>query len=59
MGCKLMEICVFYQNYGAFFELEGAGITGPVKLEGLKNGTTVDLSSLQWTYQVSLCFPTI
>jgi hypothetical protein len=54
-----MEICVFYQNYGAFFELKGAGITGPVKLEGLKNGTTVDLSSLQWTYQVSLCFPTI
>ncbi|KAH8499418.1 hypothetical protein H0E87_018068 [Populus deltoides] len=55
----LLSLTAGLQNYGAFFELEGAGITGPVKLEGLKNGTTVDLSSLQWTYQVSLCFPTI
>lgn len=41
-----------YQNYGAFFETKGAGITGPVKLESQKNGITVDLSSGQWTYQV-------
>lgn len=52
-----MEILTFlYQNYGAFFDLVGAGITGPVQLKG-QNGTTVDLSSQQWTYQVSLCFP--
>lgn len=41
--------CLF-QNYGAFFELSGAGITGPVKLKG-KNDD-LDLSSNQWTYQV-------
>lgn len=41
-----------YQNYGAFFELRGAGVTGPVKLENQKNNITVDLSSGQWTYQV-------
>ncbi|RVW38790.1 Beta-galactosidase 8 [Vitis vinifera] len=34
--------------------LQGAGITGPIKLKGLANGTTVDLSSQQWTYQVGL-----
>lgn len=41
-----------YQNYGAFFELRGAGVTGPVKLESQNNNITVDLSSEQWTYQV-------
>ncbi|KAG6760713.1 hypothetical protein POTOM_033893 [Populus tomentosa] len=50
----LLSLTAGLQNYGAFFELQGAGITGPVKLEGLKNGTTVDLSSLQWTYQIGL-----
>lgn len=44
----------FNQNYGAFFDKSGAGITGPVQLKGLKNGTTTDLSSQRWTYQVSL-----
>ena len=44
----------FNQNYGAFFDKTGAGITGPVQLKGLKNGTTIDLSSQRWTYQVSL-----
>jgi hypothetical protein len=34
----------------------GAGITGPVKLKGTKTGTTIDLSSQQWTYQVSFLF---
>ena len=43
-----------YQNYGAFYDKTGAGITGPVKLKGVKSGTTVDLSSQQWTYQVSV-----
>lgn len=54
-----MEMYKFlYQNYGAFFDLVGAGITGPVKLMG-KNGTTVDLSSQQWTYQASLVLHTL
>ena len=43
-----------YQNYGAFYDQTGAGITGPVKLKSAKSGTTVDLSSQQWTYQVSV-----
>ena len=43
-----------YQNYGAFYEKTGAGITGPIKLKSAKSGTTVDLSSQQWTYQVSV-----
>lgn len=40
----------FLQNYGAFFDLVGAGITGPVKLSG--PGGALDLSSADWTYQV-------
>jgi hypothetical protein len=44
------------QNVGAFYDKTGAGITGPVKLKGTKNGTTVDLSFQQWTYQVSFLF---
>ena len=43
-----------YQNYGAFYDQTGAGITGPVKLKSAKSGTSVDLSSQQWTYQVSV-----
>ncbi|KAM7502065.1 hypothetical protein LguiB_000969 [Lonicera macranthoides] len=50
----LLSLTVGLQNYGAFFDKTGAGITGPVQLKGLKNGTTVDLSSKQWTYQVGL-----
>lgn len=43
---------LWIQNYGAFFDLKGAGVTGPVQLKGLQNGSTADLSSQQWTYQV-------
>ncbi|KAK7404715.1 hypothetical protein VNO78_05671 [Psophocarpus tetragonolobus] len=50
----LLSLTVGLQNYGAFFDTWGAGITGPVILKGLKNGSTVDLSSKQWTYQVGL-----
>ncbi|XP_010253630.1 PREDICTED: beta-galactosidase 8 [Nelumbo nucifera] len=50
----LLSLTVGLQNYGAFFDKWGAGITGPVKLKGSKNGTTVDLSSSQWTYQIGL-----
>lgn len=50
----LSDICLFiyFKNYGAFFDKVGAGITGPVKLEG-SNGASIDLSSQQWTYQVA------
>ncbi|XP_020259719.1 beta-galactosidase 8 isoform X2 [Asparagus officinalis] len=48
----LLSATVGLQNYGAFYDLVGAGITGPVKLKG-QNGS-VDLSSQQWTYQVGL-----
>ncbi|KAA8544029.1 hypothetical protein F0562_021794 [Nyssa sinensis] len=50
----LLSLTVGLQNYGAFFDKQGAGITGPVKLEGLKNGSTVDISSAKWTYQTGL-----
>ncbi|KAL5078500.1 hypothetical protein RYX36_006921, partial [Vicia faba] len=50
----LLSLIVGLQNYGAFYDLVGAGITGPVTLKGLRNGSTVDLSSQQWTYQIGL-----
>ncbi|KAK6141947.1 hypothetical protein DH2020_024320 [Rehmannia glutinosa] len=50
----LLSLTMGLQNYGAFFDLAGAGITGPVQFKGLNNGSTVDLSSEQWTYQVGL-----
>ncbi|KAL2328626.1 hypothetical protein Fmac_022053 [Flemingia macrophylla] len=50
----LLSLTVGLQNYGSFFDTWGAGITGPVLLRGLKNGSTIDLSSRQWTYQVGL-----
>ncbi|XP_050370032.1 beta-galactosidase 8 [Argentina anserina] len=50
----LLSLTVGLQNYGAFFDLAGAGITGPVQLKGSTNGTTIDLSSQQWTYQIGL-----
>ncbi|TKY67244.1 Beta-galactosidase 8 [Spatholobus suberectus] len=50
----ILSLTVGLQNYGAFFDTWGAGITGPVILKGLKNGSTLDLSSQQWTYQVGL-----
>nr|CAC44501.1 beta-galactosidase [Fragaria x ananassa] len=50
----LLSLTVGLQNYGAFFDLVGAGITGPVQLKGSANGTTIDLSSQQWTYQIGL-----
>ncbi|KAJ9178139.1 hypothetical protein P3X46_010048 [Hevea brasiliensis] len=49
----LLSLTVGLYNYGAFYDLIGAGVTGPVKLKG-QNGTTVDLSSQQWTYQIGL-----
>ncbi|XP_023918924.1 beta-galactosidase 8 [Quercus suber] len=50
----LLSLTVGLQNYGAFYDKTGVGITGPVKLKSAKSGTTVDLSSQQWTYQVGL-----
>ncbi|PKU80113.1 Beta-galactosidase 6 [Dendrobium catenatum] len=48
----LLSATVGLQNYGAFFDLTGAGITGPVQLRGQSG--TLDLSSAEWTYQVGL-----
>lgn len=50
----LLSLTVGLQNYGAFYETWGAGITGPVQLKGSGNGTNIDLSSRQWTYQTGL-----
>ncbi|GAV66382.1 Glyco_hydro_35 domain-containing protein/Gal_Lectin domain-containing protein [Cephalotus follicularis] len=50
----LLSLTVGLQNYGAFFDLTGAGITGPVNLIGSESSSTFDLSSVQWTYQVGL-----
>lgn len=50
----LLSMTVGLQNYGAFFDTRGAGITGPVQLRGLQNGSTADLSSYQWTYQIGM-----
>uniref|UniRef100_I1M4L8 Beta-galactosidase n=1 Tax=Glycine max TaxID=3847 RepID=I1M4L8_SOYBN len=50
----LLSLTVGLQNYGAFFDTWGAGITGPVILKGLANGNTLDLSYQKWTYQVGL-----
>ncbi|XP_047090032.1 beta-galactosidase 6-like [Lolium rigidum] len=48
----LLSTTVGLTNYGAFFDLVGAGITGPVKLSGPKGA--LDLSSTDWTYQIGL-----
>ncbi|XP_038705830.1 beta-galactosidase 8 [Tripterygium wilfordii] len=51
----LLSLTVGLQNYGAFFDKTGAGITGPVKLKDSTNGSVpVDLSAQQWTYQIGL-----
>ncbi|XP_073312122.1 beta-galactosidase 8-like [Primulina huaijiensis] len=50
----LLSVTVGLKNYGAFFDLAGAGITGPVQLKGLSNGSTIDLSSEHWKYQIGL-----
>ncbi|KAL0417735.1 UNVERIFIED_CONTAM: Beta-galactosidase 8 [Sesamum radiatum] len=50
----LLSLTVGLANYGAFFDMRGAGVTGPVQLKSSKNGSTIDLSSQQWTYQIGL-----
>ncbi|KAG8387698.1 hypothetical protein BUALT_Bualt02G0048300 [Buddleja alternifolia] len=50
----LLSMTVGLSNYGAFFDKKGAGITGPVELKGSSNGSSIDLSSQQWTYQIGL-----
>ncbi|KAI3461445.1 hypothetical protein Pfo_018108 [Paulownia fortunei] len=50
----LLSLTVGLQNYGAYFDKKGAGVTGPVQLKGSQNGSTIDLSSQQWTYQIGL-----
>ncbi|KAH6810404.1 beta-galactosidase 8 [Perilla frutescens var. frutescens] len=50
----LLSLTVGLQNYGAYYDTKGAGITGPVQLKGLRNQSTIDLSSKLWTYQIGL-----
>ncbi|XP_021746137.1 beta-galactosidase 8-like [Chenopodium quinoa] len=50
----LLSLTVGLANYGAFFDLAGAGVTGPALLRSSNGGLTVDLSSQPWTYQVGL-----
>ncbi|KAH9321651.1 hypothetical protein KI387_016290, partial [Taxus chinensis] len=50
---QLLSMTVGLQNYGSFFDTWGAGITGPVKLMGFKDGEK-DLSSQTWIYQIGL-----
>ncbi|KAL9241232.1 hypothetical protein vseg_015363 [Gypsophila vaccaria] len=49
-----LSLTVGLQNYGAFFDLTGAGVTGPVSLRSSSGGLTVDLSAQPWTYQIGL-----
>lgn len=49
----LLSVTVGLQNYGSFFDTWGAGITGPVTLQGFKDGEH-NLSTQQWTYQIGL-----
>ncbi|KAB1213622.1 Beta-galactosidase 9 [Morella rubra] len=49
----LLSETVGLQNYGAFFEKDGAGFRGQIKLTGFRNGD-IDLSKSSWTYQVGL-----
>lgn len=46
-----MFACVL-QNYGAFMETWGAGISGSVLVTGLPSGDQ-DLSAAKWVYQVT------
>ncbi|KAI4386046.1 hypothetical protein MLD38_004016 [Melastoma candidum] len=50
----LLSVTVGLQNYGAYFDKRGAGITGPVILKFSSSGSTIDLSMQEWTYQVGL-----
>ncbi|CAN6479316.1 unnamed protein product [Victoria cruziana] len=49
----LLSVTVGLQNYGAFFDKRGAGITGPVTFMDIQSHT-IDLSKKRWTYQVGL-----
>ncbi|KAL9272965.1 Beta-galactosidase 9-like protein, partial [Drosera capensis] len=49
----LLSETVGLQNYGAFYEKDGAGFRGPIKLTGLSSGD-INLAKFPWTYQVGL-----
>ncbi|KAH6828005.1 beta-galactosidase 8 [Perilla frutescens var. hirtella] len=49
----LLSMTVGLQNYGSFYDVIPAGITG-VYLKGLTNGLSLDLSSLTWKNQIGL-----
>ncbi|MCO5567146.1 hypothetical protein L7F22_020834 [Adiantum nelumboides] len=49
----LLSMTVGLQNYGAFFDISGAGIVDVVLIDA-KNGGSRNLSSAAWVYQVGL-----
>ncbi|KAH9288850.1 hypothetical protein KI387_032967, partial [Taxus chinensis] len=49
----LLSMTVGLENFGAFYDTIGAGVTGPIHLKGLKSGIQ-DLSMQEWTYQIGL-----
>ncbi|XP_042374488.1 beta-galactosidase 6-like [Zingiber officinale] len=48
----LLSVTVGLQNYGAFYEKQGAGIISPVLLIGKTASANLSLS--EWTYQIGL-----
>ncbi|KAL9225415.1 hypothetical protein vseg_001344 [Gypsophila vaccaria] len=52
----LLSVTVGFADNGAYFDMEPAGVTGPVQLIADVDGviTTKDLSNNQWTYMVGL-----
>ncbi|KAL0795997.1 hypothetical protein Bca101_067374 [Brassica carinata] len=53
---SLLSITVGLPNYGAFFENDPAGITGPVFIIGKNDDETIvkDLSAHKWSYKTGL-----
>ncbi|GFQ08892.1 beta-galactosidase 10 [Phtheirospermum japonicum] len=49
----LLSMTVGLQNAGAFYEWIGAGPTS-VRISGMKNNGTIDLSNSTWTYKIGL-----
>ncbi|CAN6934511.1 unnamed protein product [Brassica oleracea] len=52
----LLSITVGLANYGAFFESNPAGITGPIFITGINGDETIvkDLSAHKWSYKTGL-----
>ncbi|XP_038688653.1 beta-galactosidase 7-like [Tripterygium wilfordii] len=53
---SLLSATVGFQNYGAYFDLIGSGISGPVELVSHKGDETItkDISGHKWSYKTGL-----